>query len=114
MKIKDRLDEIEAQLDHITNRIDNLRDKFVTYIKEENKIVEPKLEGEVREIVRHWANLHGYNCLSVVFIKRGSERIFSVASPDATRSIEFSGAYLADNFDDGRYTIDELCGEEEE
>jgi hypothetical protein len=75
---------------------------------------EPKLEGEVREIVRHWANLHGYNCLSVVFIKRGSERIFSVVSPDATRRIEFSGAYVADDFDAGRYTINELCGEDDE
>lgn len=46
MKTKDRLDEIEAQLDHITNRIDNLRDELVSYNEDKNKTVEPKLEYE--------------------------------------------------------------------
>lgn len=74
---------------------------------------EPKLDGEVREIVRHWANLHGYNCLNVCFVERSSQTLFCVVSPDATKRIEFSGAYVADDFDAGKYTIDELCGEEE-
>ena len=91
-------------------------DLFTEYWKEIDSYEpkEPKLDGEVREIVRHWANLHGYNYLSAVFIKRESERIFSVVSPDATRRIEFSGAYVADDFDAGKYTITELCGEENE
>ena len=75
---------------------------------------EPKLEGEVREIVRHWANLHGYERLRVGFTERATQRIFWVQSPDTRERIEFLGAYIADDFDTGIYTIAELCGEAEE
>lgn len=75
---------------------------------------EPKLDGEVREIVRHWANLHGYTYVKVGFIERNAETIFHVVSPDANKRIEFLGAYVADDFEAGDYTIDELCGEGEE
>ena len=81
---------------------------------EDYKPEEPKLSGEVREIVKHWANLHGYDWVKVGFIKRNAQTIFHVVSPDANKRIEFSGAYVADDFEAGDYSIAELCGEEEE
>ena len=75
---------------------------------------EPKLDGEVREIVRHWANLHGYDWVRVGFTERASQRIFWVESPDTRKRIDFLGAYVADDFETGDYSIAELCGEEEE
>ena len=80
---------------------------------EDYKPKEPKLEGEVREIVRHWANLHGYDWLRVGFTERASQRIFWVESPDTRKHIDFLGAYVADDFEAGDYSIYELCGEEE-
>ena len=71
---------------------------------------EPKLDGEVREIVRHWANLHGYDWVRVGFTERASQRIFWVESPDTRKRVDFLGAYVADDFDADDYTITELCG----
>ncbi len=73
----------------------------------------PKLNGEVGEIVRHWAILHGYNCVRVGFDERATQIIFWVESPDTRKHIEFLGAYVADDFDAGVYSIEELCGDEE-
>lgn len=70
----------------------------------------PKLNGEVREIVRHWASLHGYDKLRVGFDERATQTIFWVESPDTRKHIEFLGAYVADDFDAGVYSIEELCG----
>lgn len=81
---------------------------------EDYKPTEPKLEGEVREIVRHWANLHGYDWLRVGFTERASQRIFWVESPDTRKHVEFLGVYVADDFETGDYSIAELCGEEED
>jgi hypothetical protein len=75
---------------------------------------EPKLEGEVREIVRRWANLHGYDWLRVGFDERATQTIFWVESPDTRKHVEFLGAYVADDFDAGKYTVDELCGKKDE
>lgn len=75
---------------------------------------EPKLEGEVREIVKHWANLHGYTHVKVGFTEKATQRIFYVESTDTRKRIEFLGAYVSDDFGTGFYTIDELCGEGEE
>ena len=80
---------------------------------EDYKPKEPKLNGEVREIVRHWAVLHGYEWVRVGFDERATQTIFWVESPDTRKHIEFLGAYVADDFDAGKYTIAELCGEEE-
>ena len=80
---------------------------------EDYKPKEPKLNGEVREIVRHWAVLHGYEWVRVGFSERATQTIFWVESPDTRKHIEFLGAYVADDFDAGKYTIEELCGEEE-
>lgn len=113
MKIKDKLNELEAQLDHLTNRIDNLRDKFVDHIEKVNKSKEPKLEGDVREIVKHWAILQGYSWVRAGLVERETKIIFWIESPDTRTHVEFSGAYVPDVFEAGVYTIDELCGEEE-
>ena len=81
---------------------------------EDYKPKEPILEGEVREIVKHWANLHGYDWVRVGFTERATQTIFWVESPDTRNHIEFLGAYVADDFDAGKYTVDELCGDSEE
>lgn len=105
MKTKDKLDELEAQLNHLTNRIDNLRDKFVSYIEEENKPIKPLIKDEkIRRAVRAWAEANGI------------ERVWH----------EYSSCWLRGNglviemenevteLRQGNYSIDELCGEEEE
>ena len=56
MKTKDKLDELEAQLDHLTNRIDNLRDEFVDHIEKENNHKERLIKDEnICKIIRAWA-----------------------------------------------------------
>lgn len=56
---------------------------------EDYKPKEPKLNGEVREIVRHWAFLHGYDWVRVGFDERATQTIFWVESPDTRKHIEF-------------------------
>lgn len=81
---------------------------------EDYKPEEPKLNGEVREIVRHWARLYGYDWVRVGFAERATQTIFWVESPDTREHIEFLGAYVADDFEAGDYSIEELCGEDDD
>lgn len=105
MKTKDKLDELEAQLDHLTNRIDNLRDKFVSYI-EENKPKEPLIKDEmICKIIRAWVSEN--DSTRVVYYSPKNELTDSYGNV-----ISFN--LIFNRLKHGvEYTIDELCGEEE-
>lgn len=108
-QIDKRLDELEREVESIGSITSTImRD----YARESclPGPEEPKLEGDVSEIVRLWANLHGYTYVKVLFIKRNGQTIFSVVSPDTNKRIEFLGAYVADDFEAGYYNINQLCG----
>ena len=85
MEIKDRLDELEAQLDHMTNRIDHLRDEFVDHIEKENNLKKPLIKDEkIRKAVRAFAEANG---LDKVYYSADFVR-FSV-DPDVSFSFDF-------------------------
>lgn len=104
MKTKDRLDELEAQLDHLTNRIDHLRDEFVDHIEKTNRLKEPLIKDEnIRKIIRAWADENNTTVVEYKLFKN-----------------EFVDGYLNiigfnrkfDELYNKSYTIDELCGED--
>ena len=104
MKIKDRLDELEARLDLMTNRIDHLRDEFVDHIEKENNLKEPLIKDEkIRKAVRAWAE-----ACAVEKCHYDGDGDF------ATRwhGIKLDGSQI--ELDEGHYTIAELCGEDKE
>lgn len=92
------------------NTLEELLEEWEDYKPKES----PKLNGEVREIVRHWASLHGYDELRVGFDERATQTVFWVESPDTRKHIEFLGAYVSGDIKTGFYTLTELCGEGEE
>ena len=111
-KLKEWIEQVTKKLSHLeANQTAIINGDFCDTNTEPK---EPKLEGEVREIVRHWANLHGYDWLRVGFDERATQTIFWVESPDTRKHVEFLGAYVAGDVEAGDYSINELCGEEEE
>ena len=118
MKTKDRLDELEAQLDHMTNRIDHLRDEFVDHIEKENNLKKPLIKDEkIRKAVKAWADANdirfGKRCGS---LNSYSRRIVGWNAVGIAFTIEFDKdlKMYGDNITKDHYTITELCGEEEE
>lgn len=123
MKLRNKKTGDVTKIDHISipyRHNNSPCTSWITSIAELNeewedyKPKEPKLDGEVREIVRHWANLHGYDWLRAGFVERATQTIFYLESPDTRKRIEFLGVYVAGDFEEGDYSIYELCGEEED
>ena len=112
MKTKDRLDEIEAQLDHITNRIDNLRDEFIYHIEKENKHKEPLIKDEkIRQCVKLWAYINEFKGK---IMYSNFDDYCSFYEINSQEELLFLGQKCLELKHAVQYTIDELCGEEED
>ncbi len=95
---------------YIYNSLAELSDEWKDY-----KPVEPLIKDEeVRELVRKWAKI---NCLKIVK-SYGHEAWVGLCGDDEKNrgiwSIELRSEYLSELEPNQEYTIDELCGEEEE
>ena len=87
----------------ICDTIAELNERFEDYTQQE-----PRLKNEdIRKLVMIFANIHGIT--SITYKKLCGFVQFS--SLDDV--IRIAGCYMADDLEEGRYTITELCGEGE-
>lgn len=122
-----QIEELEAHIDHLQDRVDHLRDELVElkdftkttllgHVEERLKqlesylnierVKEPLIKDEkIREIIRTWMLVNDVSELTYIVDENSLQDIFR-------NSISFNR--VLDLKDGEHYTIEELCGEDEE